>query len=104
MWKAERRELRHPNDLSGAERALVALTRRRSVAVREAAALEANPSAAIIDSPAENSSCDRQSAKAAQKGGLRSTRRALTRARRPRAASAPRKGSTLSTRSASCLA
>ena len=75
MWKAERRasaaerrELRHPNDLSGAERALVALTRRRSVAVREAAALEANPSAAIIDSPAENCSCPRQSAKAAQKG------------------------------------
>ena len=49
------------------------------VAAREQAGREANPTAAIIDS---------QSAKAAQKGALRSTRRALMRARRSRAASA----------------
>ena len=60
-------------------------------ATREAAGREASPTVAIIDS---------QSAKAAQKGGLRSTRRALTRARRSPAASA----TSLSTRSASCLA
>jgi transposase len=49
------------------------------VAVREDAGRQASPSVAIIDS---------QSAKAAQKGGRRSTRRASTRARRSRAASA----------------
>src|SRR4249919_1139895 len=49
------------------------------VAVREAAGREASPSAAIIDS---------QSAKAAQKGGLRWIRKASMRARRLRAASA----------------
>lgn len=47
--------------------------------VREVAGREASPRAAIIDS---------QSAKAAQKGALRSTRRAMMRARRSRAASA----------------
>lgn len=57
------------------------------VAVREAAGREASPTAAIIDS---------QSAKAAQKGGPRSTRRASTRARRSRGAS----GTSWSTRSA----
>ena len=49
------------------------------VAVREAAGREASPTAAIIDS---------QSAKAAQKGAPRSTRRASMRARRSQAASA----------------
>lgn len=49
------------------------------VAVREAAGRAASPSAAIIDS---------QSAKAAQKGGLRWIRKASMRARRLRAASA----------------
>jgi transposase len=49
------------------------------VACREQAGREASPSAAIIDS---------QSARAAQKGGPRSTRRAMTRARKSRAASA----------------
>ena len=48
------------------------------VAVREHAGRQASPSVAIIDS---------QSAKAAQKGGRRSTRRASTRARKSRAAS-----------------
>lgn len=48
------------------------------VACREQAGREASPSAAIIDS---------QSARAAQKGGRRSTRRAMTRARRSPAAS-----------------
>ena len=48
------------------------------VAVREQAGREASPTAAIIDS---------QSSKGAQKGGLRSTRRALMRARRSRVAS-----------------
>jgi transposase len=57
------------------------------VAVREQAGREASPSAAVIDS---------QSAKAAQKGGGRSTARAMTRARRSRAAS----GTSWSTRSA----
>lgn len=47
------------------------------VAVREKEGREASPSVAVIDS---------QSAKAAQKGGLRSTRRGTTRARRSRAA------------------
>jgi len=47
------------------------------VAVREAAGREASPSAAIVDS---------QTAKAAQKGAPRSTRRAMTRARRSRGA------------------
>ena len=49
------------------------------VAVREHAGRQASPSVAIIDS---------QSAKAAQKGGRRSTRRASTRARKSPAASA----------------
>jgi transposase len=49
------------------------------VATRERAGREASPTAAIIDS---------QSAKAAQKGAPRSTRRALMRARKSRAASA----------------
>jgi transposase len=57
------------------------------VALREAAGREASPTAAIIDS---------QSAKAAQKGGPRSMRRVMTRARRSPAASAI----SLSTRSA----
>jgi transposase len=48
------------------------------VAVREHEGREASPSAAVIDS---------QSAKAAQKGGRRSIRRASMRARRSRAAS-----------------
>jgi transposase len=59
------------------------------VAVREAEGREASPTVAIIDS---------QSAKAAQKGGPRSIRRASTRPRRSRAASA----TSSSTRSASC--
>ena len=59
------------------------------VATREREGREPSPTAAIIDS---------QSAKAAQKGAPRSTRRAMTRARRSRAASAI---SSL-TRSASC--
>ena len=59
------------------------------VAVREAAGREASPNAAIIDS---------QSAKAAQKGAPRSTRRAMMQARRLRAASA----TSSSIRSASC--
>ena len=54
-------------------------------AVRDRAGREASPTTAIIDS---------QSAKAAQKGALRSTRRATMRARRSRAAS----GTFLSTR------
>ena len=49
------------------------------VKCREAAAREASPTAAIIDS---------QSVKSAEKGGLRSTRRATTLARRSRARSA----------------
>jgi transposase len=49
------------------------------VQVRERAGREASPSVAIIDS---------QSAKGAQKGGRRLIRRAMTRARRSRAASA----------------
>ena len=59
------------------------------VAVRARAGREASPSAAIIDS---------QTAKAAQKGALRSTRRGTTRARRSRAAS----GTFSSTRLACC--
>ena len=61
------------------------------VAVREACGREASPTAAVIDS---------QSAKAAQKGALRSIRRASMRARRSRAASV----TSSSTRSASCSA
>jgi transposase len=57
------------------------------VAVRERAGREASPSVAIIDS---------QSAKAAQKGGRRSIRKASMLARRSRAAS----GTSWSTRSA----
>src|SRR6204780_4850199 len=59
------------------------------VAVREKEGREASPTAAIIDS---------QSAKGAQKGGLRSILRATTRARRSRVAS----GTSWSTRWASC--
>ena len=59
------------------------------VAVREQAGQEASPTAAIIDS---------QSAKGAQKGGLRSIHRAMTRARRSKAAS----GTSWSTRWACC--
>jgi transposase len=58
------------------------------VAVREKEGREVSPSAAIVDS---------QSAKAAQKGGRRWTRRAMTRARRSRGA----RGTSWSTRSAS---
>lgn len=58
------------------------------VAVRERAGRAGSPTAAIIDA---------QSAKGAQKGGPRSIRRAMTRARRSRAAS----GTSSSTRSAS---
>jgi transposase len=61
------------------------------VAAREAAGREGSPTAAIIDS---------QSAKAAQKGALRLTRKAMTRAKKSRAAS----GTFLSTRSVSCSA
>ena len=59
------------------------------VAVREKAGREASPTVAIIDA---------QSAKGAQKGGRRSIRRGMTRARRSRVAS----GTFSSTRSASC--
>lgn len=59
------------------------------VATREREGREASPTAAIIDA---------QSVKGAQKGGRRSTRRAMTRARRSRVAS----GTFWSTRSASC--
>src|SRR5215831_1351831 len=59
------------------------------VATREREGREASPSAAIIDS---------QSARAAQKGAARLTRRASMRARRSRAAS----GTSWLTRSASC--
>ena len=61
------------------------------VATREATGREASPTVAIIDS---------QSSKAAQKGSLPSTGRALMRTRRSRAASA----TSSSTHSASCLA
>jgi transposase len=61
------------------------------VALRETDGKEASPTAAIIDS---------QSAKAAQKGARRLTRKGLTPARRSRGASAM----SLSTRSASCSA
>jgi transposase len=61
------------------------------VAVREAAGRAVSPTAAIIDS---------QSAKTAQKGGLRSIRKASTRVKRSRVASA----TSSSTRSASCSA
>lgn len=59
------------------------------VAAREQAGREASPTAAIIDS---------QSAKAAQKGALRLTRKAMTRARRSPGASV----TSSSIRSASC--
>lgn len=61
------------------------------VATREATGREASPTVAIIDS---------QTSKAAQKGALHSTGRALMRARRSRAASA----TSSSTHSASCSA
>ena len=54
------------------------------VCVREKEGREASPTAAVIDS---------QSAKAAQKGGLRSIRRASMRPRRSRAASGRNEGS-----------
>jgi transposase len=59
------------------------------IAAREQAGKEASPTTAIIDS---------QSAKAAQKGALKLTRTAMTRARRSRGASA----TSSSTRSAFC--
>lgn len=59
------------------------------VAARKAVGREASPSAAIIDS---------QSARAAQKGALHSTRKAMTPAKKSRRASAM----CLSTRSACC--
>jgi transposase len=59
------------------------------LAVREQTGREASPTVAIIDA---------QSAKGAQKGGRRSIRRGMTRARRSRGAS----GTFSSTRSASC--
>jgi len=59
------------------------------VETRERAGREASPTAAIIDS---------QSAKAAQKGAPGSTRKAMMRARKSRAAS----GTSSSTRSVSC--
>lgn len=49
------------------------------LALREAEGREASPSAAIIDS---------QTVKSAEKGGLRATPQAMTRARRPRGSSA----------------
>jgi transposase len=48
------------------------------VACREQAGREASPTACVIDS---------QSVKSAEKGGVRSTRRAMTRGRKPRARS-----------------
>ena len=71
------------------DRTLERIHHARYVAAREQAGREASPTAAIIDS---------QSAKAAQKGALRLTRRASMRARRSPAASAI----SWSTRSASC--
>ena len=59
------------------------------IAAREQPGKEASPTTAIIDS---------QSAKAAQKGALKLTRKAMTRARRSRGASA----TSSSTRSAFC--
>jgi transposase len=61
------------------------------VAVREAAGRDVSPTTAIIDS---------QSAKAAQKGALRSIRRGMTQARRSRGASV----TSSSTRSVCCSA
>lgn len=71
------------------ERALERMHEALYLAAREQAGKEASPTAAIIDS---------QSARAAQKGALRWTRKAMTRARRSRAASAM----SSSTRSAFC--
>ena len=71
------------------ERALERMHEALYLAARERAGKEASPTAAIIDS---------QSARAAQKGALRWTRKAMTRARRSRAASAM----SSSTRSAFC--
>lgn len=84
---ADRRGLRYPSDLTDAEWALVAPLirppmrggRPRTVNVREQAGREASPTTAIIDS---------QTAKAAQKGALRSTRPVTMRTRRWSAASA----------------
>lgn len=74
-------------DLWSWDGTLVRLHHELYVGCRERAGREASPSAAIIDS---------QSAKAAQKGGPRSIRRAMTPARRSPAAS----GTSWSTRSA----
>jgi len=60
------------------DRTLLRLHQVLYVQVREAAGRRAEPTVAILDS---------QSAKAAQKGGLRSTRKVTTRARRSPAAS-----------------
>jgi transposase len=68
---------------------LVRLHHALYVETRERMGREASPTTAIIDA---------QSAKGASKGGLRSIRRGLTRARRSRAASA----TSSSIRSASC--
>ena len=58
------------------------------LACREKAEREASPTVAIIDSPAGSSPCARQSVKSAEKGGLKLTRMAMTRARRSKARSA----------------
>lgn len=71
------------------DRTLLRLHQALYVQVREAAGRTAEPTVAILDS---------QSAKAAQKGGPRSTRKAMTRARRSPAAS----GTSSSTPSACC--
>ncbi|ODT14297.1 MAG: transposase [Kaistia sp. SCN 65-12] len=71
------------------DRTLLRLHQALYVQVREAARRTAEPTVAILDS---------QSAKAAQKGGPQSTRKAMTRARRSPAAS----GTSSSTPSACC--
>jgi transposase len=71
------------------DRTLLRLHQALYAQVREVSGRNASPTVAILDS---------QSAKAAQKGGPRSTRKAMTRARRSRAAS----GISSSTRSACC--
>jgi len=75
LWRSDRTLLRLHQALYGQ--------------VREVSGRDASPTVAILDS---------QSAKAAQKGGPRSTRKAMTRARSARAAS----GTSSSTRSACC--
>lgn len=71
------------------DRTLLRLHQALYVEVREASGRNPEPTVAILDS---------QSAKAAQKGGCRSTRRVTTRARKSRAAS----GTSSSTPSACC--